>query len=57
MDASGPSATPGEPPRRICTCGHSRAAHEHYRQGTDCALCDCPRFRRSLLRRLLRARR
>jgi hypothetical protein len=31
-----------------CVCGHARAAHEHYRQGTDCALCpagDCPRFR------------
>lgn len=28
-----------------CVCGHPRAAHEHYRSGTDCALCDCPRFR------------
>lgn len=29
------------------TCGHAHAAHEHYRPGTDCALCDCPAFRRS----------
>jgi hypothetical protein len=30
-----------------CRCGHARAAHEHYRRGTDCALCpgDCPRYR------------
>ncbi|PKZ63936.1 hypothetical protein CYJ73_19360 [Gordonia terrae] len=42
-----------------CRCGHDRAAHEHYRAGTDCALCgtgDCPRFRRnSRVRRLLGA--
>ena len=35
------------------TCGHGRRAHEHYRSGSDCALCDCRRFRRPLLRRLL----
>ncbi|PYY54560.1 hypothetical protein DEJ17_14265 [Curtobacterium sp. MCSS17_011] len=29
------------------TCGHQQAAHEHYRPGTDCALCDCPKFRRA----------
>jgi len=29
-----------------CTCGHARDLHEHYRRGTDCALCSCPRFRR-----------
>jgi len=31
-----------------CQCGHARAAHEHYRKGTDCAICDastCDRFR------------
>jgi hypothetical protein len=28
-----------------CTCGHVRDAHEHYRRGTDCALCECPKFR------------
>lgn len=29
-----------------CVCGHAQDAHEHYRPGSDCALCDCPRFRR-----------
>jgi hypothetical protein len=39
----------------VCRCGHARVAHEHYRAGTQCALCiDCPRFRPSggTLRRL-----
>lgn len=27
-----------------CRCGHDRSAHEHYRAGTDCGLCDCVRF-------------
>ncbi len=30
-----------------CTCGHAYEAHEHYRAGTDCSLCEkdaCPRF-------------
>lgn len=30
-----------------CRCGHSATAHQHYRQGIDCALCDCTRYRRS----------
>ena len=30
-----------------CSCGHERVAHEHYRAGTDCALCECARFARS----------
>jgi hypothetical protein len=45
-----------------CRCGHPRTVHEHYRAGTDCALCGttpflrdaagrpafrCPRYRRS----------
>lgn len=30
---------------RACTCGHEVSAHEHYRRGTDCALCGCTRFR------------
>lgn len=29
----------------LCKCGHDRSAHEHYRGGTDCALCECNRFR------------
>ena len=36
-------------PRRVCQCGHSRAAHQHYRSGSECSLCsDCPRYRASL---------
>jgi hypothetical protein len=31
---------------RFCRCGHGFEAHEHYRQGSDCALCKCPRWRR-----------
>ena len=27
-----------------CRCAHVRLAHEHFRRGTDCALCDCVRF-------------
>lgn len=27
-----------------CRCGHARTAHQHYRAGTDCALCDCMKF-------------
>lgn len=30
-----------------CACGHRRAAHEHLRSGSDCALCPrgvCTRF-------------
>jgi hypothetical protein len=30
---------------QICRCGHELTAHEHYRAGTDCAQCDCARFR------------
>ena len=30
---------------RSCGCGHVAQAHEHYRRGTDCAMCDCLRFR------------
>jgi hypothetical protein len=30
---------------RACRCGHQANAHEHYRRGTDCALCTCPKFR------------
>ncbi|HEX3780857.1 MAG TPA: hypothetical protein VHX38_14410 [Pseudonocardiaceae bacterium] len=41
--ASGSSAD-----ERLCRCGHPRAAHRHYRKGSDCALCPaggCARFR------------
>jgi hypothetical protein len=35
-----------------CRCGHERLAHAHYRHGSNCALCDCRRFRVGLLRRV-----
>jgi hypothetical protein len=38
---------------RSCACGHGKQAHEHYRRGTDCALCRCGKFSRPLLRRFL----
>jgi len=28
----------------LCSCRHSRDAHRHYRPGSDCALCECPRL-------------
>jgi hypothetical protein len=28
-----------------CACGHETFAHEHYRRGSDCALCPCARYR------------
>jgi hypothetical protein len=33
----------------ICVCGHTQAAHRHFRTGSDCGNCGaqrCPRFRR-----------
>lgn len=24
----------------MCACGHAYDAHEHYRKGTECAICD-----------------
>jgi hypothetical protein len=41
----------------LCTCGHGRQAHQHYRRGTDCALCACAGFRRPFLSRLRLRRR
>ena len=29
----------------LCTCGHRKASHRHYRRGTDCGLCSCQKFR------------
>jgi hypothetical protein len=28
-----------------CKCRHNRRAHQHYRSGSECAWCDCLRFR------------
>jgi hypothetical protein len=43
----------------LCVCLHARAAHEHYRRGSDCGVCGadvCAAYRRrgGALRRLLR---
>ena len=33
--------------RRVrCACGHPIQAHEHYRRGRECALCQCGHPRR-----------
>lgn len=28
----------------LCRCGHDRESHQHYRPGSDCALCECQRW-------------
>lgn len=38
----------------LCRCGHAQIAHLHYRPGTDCAMCECARFRRGRTLRALR---
>lgn len=47
-----PAAPPAPPaPETVvepCACGHPKAAHEHYRRGTDCGACGaavCEEFR------------
>jgi hypothetical protein len=57
---TGPTETPAVPGTRTavaggksCSCGHGRQAHEHYRRGSDCALCTCGKFRRPVLTRLI----
>jgi hypothetical protein len=30
--------------RLLCSCHHGRDAHRHYRPGSDCAVCTCPRW-------------
>jgi hypothetical protein len=42
---------------RTCSCGHGKPAHQHYRRGTDCAMCSCARYTRPGLRRLVAGRR
>jgi len=38
-----PAQPPAPPEQRTvvdpCVCGHGRAAHEHYRPGSDCGTC------------------
>jgi hypothetical protein len=61
-EPAGPVKRPA-PPAVVdpCTCGHAKAAHEHYRKGADCGVCGaatCAAFRskerRGLLGRLFR---
>jgi hypothetical protein len=26
------------------SCGHTHEAHSHFREGSDCSLCDCASF-------------
>jgi hypothetical protein len=40
--------------KRQCVCGHDRSAHEHYRSGSECALCDCGRYREQRIRTLIK---
>jgi hypothetical protein len=37
---------------KTCSCGHDKQAHLHYRAGSDCAVCGCGKYHRSLLSRL-----
>ena len=53
VDATRPP--PPEPAGTRCSCGHGKQAHAHYRRGSDCALCDCGRFHRSLRARWSRS--
>jgi hypothetical protein len=54
-EAESPGAAPAP---GGCVCGHPRAAHEHYRRGSDCGICGvtkCAAYRRprGILRRML----
>jgi hypothetical protein len=31
----------------VCRCTHAASLHEHFRAGTDCALCRCGHYRSS----------
>lgn len=40
-----------DPDAKLCTCGHIKAKHEHYRPGTDCGTCTqevCTAFRQQV---------
>jgi len=40
---------------KCASCHHTRVAHEHYRAGTECSICMCPRFAAPLWWLLLNA--
>jgi hypothetical protein len=43
-------------PPAVCRCGHLKPVHMHYRKGTECSCCECPRYQWSV-RATIRARR
>ena len=48
MNSMDVTATAAVNTERACLCGHAESAHEHYRRGSDCALCltgVCAKFR------------
>jgi hypothetical protein len=57
VDVPAVPALPASTSGRTCSCGHAKQAHEHYRRGTDCAVCSCARYDRPLLGRLVPRRR
>jgi hypothetical protein len=45
---------------KLCSCGHGREAHEHYRKGSDCGICGvagCAAYARAPLHKRLWSRR
>ncbi|MCF7548678.1 hypothetical protein [Pseudonocardia sp. WMMC193] len=38
-------APDGGPEQAPCHCTHGASLHEHFRAGSDCAQCDCARYR------------
>lgn len=47
-DVDLPATRPQSPDEeaKACRCGHVAGAHEHYRRGTDCAVCECAKYTR-----------
>ena len=41
-------------PPRTCICVHPKVVHQYSPPGTPCGICDCRRYRSSLLRGRLR---
>lgn len=49
IDVDLPATRPQSPAEeaKACLCGHVVGTHEHYRRGSDCAVCDCMKYRRT----------
>lgn len=52
-----PLARPQSPDEeaKACRCGHVVLAHEHYRRGTDCSVCECEKYSRQGRRSFFRS--